>query len=268
MQRALLVLILLMIPVTAFGWGGDGHQVVALIAEDRLTPQAAAGIRELLGKDVYISDAEVASWADNVRRDREETASWHFVDIPTTQPSFDAQRDRRAGDNVIDAINRFEKILADKSKPKAARAEALKFVVHFVGDIHQPLHCAERNGDAGGNTRLVFFLDRPEAINLHSVWDSQILIHDGGKAKILDYAEWLNSQVTPEETTDWSKGTPQDWANESHDVAVRDVYRDVPADGPPPKLDAKYVHRVEPVVEQQLQRAGVRLAMILNRALR
>ena len=79
----------LLIPSTLFAWGGDGHQIVALIAEERLTSEAQAGIHELLGKDVNISDAEIASWADNIRRESPDTAPWHFVDIPTTQPCFD-----------------------------------------------------------------------------------------------------------------------------------------------------------------------------------
>ena len=97
------------------------------------------------------------------------------------------------------------------------------------------------------------------------VWDTQILLHDKGNARILDYALWLNAQITPEQAAAWSKGTPEDWANESHGVAVEQVYRDVPADGAPPKIDAAYVRRAEPVVEEQLGRAGARLAETLNR---
>jgi hypothetical protein len=107
-------------------------------------------VHELLGADVGISDAEIANWADQIRRERQSTAPWHFVDIPTTQPSFDEQRDGNHGNNVVHKLREFEKVLADKSKPKEQRAEALKFVVHFAGDIHQPLHCAERDHDRGG----------------------------------------------------------------------------------------------------------------------
>lgn len=233
-----------------------------------MTPEAKAAIHELLGADVGISDAEIASWADQIRRERRSTAPWQFVDIPTTQPSYDAERDGNNGDNVIDAIERFEKILADKSKPKEERAEALKFIVHFVGDVHQPLHCADRDGDRGGNKRLVFFLDRKRAVNLHMVWDTQILLHDKGGARVFEYARWLDEQITPAQAAAWSKGTTEDWANESHRVAVEQVYEGVPADGAPPKIDAGYVRRAEPVVEAQLERAGVRLSEVLNRTLK
>jgi hypothetical protein len=256
---------LLFIPSLAYAWGGDGHQLVALIAEDRLTPEATAGIHELLGKDVNISDAEIASWADNIRREKRATAPWHFVDIPTTQPAFDETRDGRDGNNVIDKISDFEKVLADKSAPKEKRAEALKYLVHFVGDIHQPLHCAERNGDKGGNARLVFFEDRPKAMNLHSVWDSAILIQHKGRTRNADYADALNAKITDEQARKWSKGTPTDWANESHNVAVNEVYADVPADGPPPKLSSDYIEKSGKVIDEQLEKGGVRLATILNR---
>jgi len=244
--------------------GRRRHQIVALIAEERLPPEAKAAIHELLGDDVDISDAEIASWADNIRREKRATAPWHYVDIPTTQPSYDAERDGNHGNNVIDAMNRFEKVLGDKTRPKEERAEALKYLVHFVGDVHQPLHCAERNADRGGNERLVFFLDKPKAINLHLVWDTQILLKIKGTTRILDYALSLNAKITPEQAAEWEKGTPEDWANESHDVAVNSVYKNVPEDGDPPKIDQ--VYRCEPVVELQLERAGVRLAEILNRA--
>ena len=264
MNFRLTALIIFLLPASLYAWGGDGHQIVCLIAEERLTPAGKAGIKELLG-DANISDAEIASWADNVRRERSETGPWHYVDIPTDAKAFDEQRDGRHGNNVIDKINDFSKVLADKKASKADRAEALKFLVHFVGDLHQPLHCAERNKDRGGNGRLVFFLDQPRATNLHSVWDTSILLHHKGRTRIFDYAQALNSNITPERAKEWAKGTSEAWANESHDLAVTVVYAGVPEGGAPPKLDLAYVQKAEPVIDEQLQRAGVRLAMLLNK---
>ena len=256
----------------AFAWGGDGHQLVCLIAEDRLTPAAKKAIHEILGNDVNISDAEIASWADQIRRQRQNTAPWHYVDIPvyvsttapTTAPTFDEVRDGQHGNNVIDKIADFEKVLKDPKTSKDDRAEALKFLVHFVGDIEQPLHCADRNGDKGGNKRLVFFLARQRATNLHSVWDSAILLAHKGTVRNAVYADKLNVAITKEQAVEWAKGTPTDWANESHQVAVDSVYKNVPAGGPPPKLDQKYVDAAGAVIDQQLQRGGVRLATVLN----
>jgi len=257
-----------LLPEILYAWGGDGHQLVCLIAEDRLTPAAKNGIHELLGKDVNISDAEIASWADQIRRDRRETAPWHYVDIPTDAKAFDEARDGDHGNNVIDKISDFEAVLKDPKATKDTKAEALKFLVHFVGDLHQPLHCSERNKDKGGNARLVFFLDKPRATNLHSVWDTAILLNHKGTVRDAAYSDKLNAAITPEQATEWAKGTPTDWANESHDVAVKSVYADVPADGPPPKLAQKYVDAAGTVIDQQLQRGGVRLAAILNDVLK
>jgi len=156
--------------------------------------------------------------------------------------------------------------LADKSASKEDRAEALKFVVHFVGDLHQPLHCAERNKDKGGNGRLVFFLDRKKAVNLHQVWDTQNLLSDKGKLKIADYAEKLSAKIGKADIAKWKSGTATDWANDSHRVAVEKVYAGVPVDGAPPKLGTDYVEKNAIVLEEQLEKGGIRLATVLNRA--
>jgi hypothetical protein len=265
-MKALLTSILIALsPVTLLAWGGDGHQIVCLIAEERLSPSAKAGIRELLGQD-HISDAIVASWADNVRRERRETGPWHYVDIPVDAPAFDEKRDGKDHNNVIEKINDFAKVLADRDASKAERRDALKFLLHFVGDMHQPLHCAERDHDKGGNGRLVFFLDEPRAVNLHFVWDTSILLHRKGTTPILRYAMALNDRISPEQAGQWAKGTAEDWANEGHDLARTVVYAGVPAHGPPPKLDQAYVDRAADVVDQQLEKGGVRLAVLLNRS--
>jgi hypothetical protein len=259
------VFLILLIAPRCLAWGGMGHQIVALIAEDRLSDQAVAGVRDLLGDD-QISDAVIASWADEIRRERRDTAPWHYVNIPFEAEQFDQKRDGNDGRNVIDAITGAELSLTDASASRSQKIEALKFIVHLVGDIHQPLHCAERNHDRGGNGRLVFFLDRQRAVNLHSVWDTLILQQAMGKQRVADYSAELEKEISSKQASEWEKGTPKDWANESHRVAVESAYAGVPADGSPPKLDATYVEQNKKVVRLQLERAGVRLAMILNRA--
>ncbi len=94
------------------------------------------------------------------------------MNIPVEAAGYDPAKHANEGDNVIDAIERFAKVLADVKAPRADRVEALKFLVHFIGDLHQPLHCADRNGDKGGNARLVFFPGRKKAVSLHTVWDT------------------------------------------------------------------------------------------------
>jgi hypothetical protein len=267
------LLTLAMAASSAFGWGVEGHQITALIAEAHLTPAAREAIHGLLGKDkdgaqVEISDAEVCAWADRIRREPEGegTGPYHYVDIPYEAAAYDADRDGNKGDNIIDKLVYYSEQLRDTSRPKAVREKALRWVVHMVGDLHQPLHCAERDGDKGGNGRLAFLLDQKgKAGNLHSIWDSGILKLVIDKRPIAEVAAEMDKQIKPATAKQWSNGTPIDWANQSHVVAVRVVYAGVPADGPPPRLGEDYVKRAKPVVTEQLQRGGIRLAYILNK---
>jgi len=126
----------------------------------------------------------------------------------------------------------------------------LKFLVHFVGDIHQPLHCAERDGDKGGNTRLVFYPGARRAVNLHSVWDNSLLKDDMHGRRVLEHAEAIDKRVSDKDRAAWAQGTPEDWANESHRAAIENAYADVPADGPPPTISNEYVQKNEKVVEK------------------
>ena len=157
--RIALITALLLLPSLAFAWGPEGHAIIAQIAEDRLAPAARQQVDQLLDGD---SLAVVASWADEIRIHRPDTAQWHFVDIPKNANDYDPARDCRPtprGDCIIAAIDRELAILRDASADKDKRAEALKFIVHFVGDLHQPLHCADDH-DRGGNDVTVKFFRR------------------------------------------------------------------------------------------------------------
>jgi hypothetical protein len=146
---ALILLLLFSLPTDLLGWGGEGHRIVANIAEARLTPAAKAQILLLLD-GAHLAD--VASWADEVRRDRPGTSNGHYVDIPYEASSYDASRDCKPtdrGDCGIAEIDRAERVLSYTSQSKAARVEALKFLVHFVGDLHQPLHETAPGFDIG-----------------------------------------------------------------------------------------------------------------------
>ena len=200
-------------------------------------------------------------------RDRPETAAWHFVDIPVSAASYDPTRDANGGANIIDAIERNEKILADRSANKVARAEALSFVTHLVGDVHQPLHAADRDHDKGGNLRLVYLLDQSKSLNLHSAWDSAILKTELGRTSDTVFASSLNARISKAEAEKWSQGSLVDWVNESHELAVNVVYAGIPERGPLPHLDRTYVDHALLVINGQLSRGGVRLAEELNRLL-
>jgi hypothetical protein len=151
MLRLLLYIALVIAaPASALAWGSEGHRIVAEIAEQRLEPVAAKQVRDLLAIENATTLADVANWPDQIRRQRPETASWHFVDIPITAPAYDPARDCVGGNCVVAKIDQFTAEVRNPTLPARQRLEALKFVVHFVGNLHQPLHASDDN-DRGGN---------------------------------------------------------------------------------------------------------------------
>jgi len=166
-----LVLALILSSSPGFPWGYEGHQVIALIAMKYMTADAQARAGDLL--DGSAIDA-VANWADDYRHDYRETGPWHYIDIPLADSKIDLARECPDGDCVIAKTQQFLAVLKDPKADKDAKAQALRFVIHFVGDLHQPLH-DEDNGDKGGNTRYVVFERHPD--DLRWIWDTGLLEH-------------------------------------------------------------------------------------------
>ena len=261
-------LAILSLPFPGFTWGGEGHDLVARIAQAQLTKKTRAKIDAILGPGVTI--VSISSWADQVRRDRPESAPWHFIDIPIDQPHLDMARDCPKGDCVIAAIAKFRAQLKDKNTPAEKRKEALMFVVHFVGDIHQPLHCSD-NKDKGGNDVRVTLAGADRPSNLHSVWDSGILGHMGTEDQL--YPAMLSEALKNRKK--WSKGSVEQWAEESHKAAVDVTYGKLPVkpvagvrNETPIVLDAAYEDAAKPLIRVQIEKAGDRLARVLNDALK
>jgi hypothetical protein len=152
-------------------------------------------------------------------------------------------------------------VLTDRQVSDRQRLEALKYLVHFIGDVHQPLHASD-NHDRGGNEVLVFFMGRQS--NLHAIWDTGI-IEPAVKGDERGYAMRLTRNITQAELSQWSQGDPILWANESHDVATAAVYGELQHAG---ALPDSYEAQALPIVDKQLERAGVRLANVLNKCLR
>ncbi len=246
-----------------WAWGREGHRLTALVAENYLTAETQAAVKELLGKE---SMADVASWADEYRVDHPETGAWHFADTPSTADKYDRARDCPAAadpaapwhDCVVDRIVYFESRLADKSLSHQQRAEALKYLIHFIGDVHQPFHLM--GDDRGGNNIVVSFLGSPTCgsykCNLHGVWDDAMIEHHGLSEK--KYVAFLLADINEH---DWEKlagGTPVQWANVSHRYAVNALAPNGAL------LDSSYYATEIKVVDSQLSLGGLRLARVLN----
>lgn len=282
MLRPAAVAALLLLPCTALAWGRDGHRIVATLAAQRLTPAARAQVEELLADNPDgRSLPAVSLWADWVRFEKlPQTANWHFVDIPLSRDTYDPGRDCRPepgkGDCIVAALERMRDVLADRRRPRRDRVEALMFVVHLTADLHQPLHVAERDGDKGGNKVEVTWMGERErrhrglrqGWNLHAVWDDGLLreAHRSTTQAVVQLNAWLATQ----NVAALQRGSVVDWTLEAHTVARQQAYRDadgrsIPSGGA--RLGRAYCDARLAAVDQQLAKAGVRLARLLNEAL-
>ncbi|MBN8714184.1 MAG: S1/P1 nuclease [Xanthomonadales bacterium] len=250
-------------PVQA--WGPLGHAIIAQLAQRQLGADAHAEVLRLLAATHAESLAAVSSWADAIQDDPAERALWqrtrrqHYVDFRDPTCEFEPALDCRGGQCVVAGIEHYVAVLADRSQSDAARAEALKFVVHFVGDIHQPLHAGYRD-DRGGNTWQVRFDGRGS--NLHRVWDSGLLASRGLAAPA--YARLLEAQpeAQPQAVAGADAAAYARWAEESCRITAGPGFYPQTR-----RIGAGYVRAERPVAEQRLRLAGRRLAAILDAAL-
>lgn len=275
----LLVCLIAALPASqALAWGQEGHSIVAELAQRRLSPTAIAALEKILGPGASL--ASISSWADDWRANgHNESRRWHFVDVDVDLTrSYDAQIDCKEepqGDCVVAALERFTAVLADPSVSPVDKRPALMFVTHFVGDLHQPLHCSERKQDEGGNLFFVTFdgkkEDRKDAITFHSLWDSVLIlerIYSWG-TMVADIegsiVPGLNAKLI-------AAGTFADWANDCHAAGVvaynalnETPYQPHDKDHPLP-LGTPYADATVGMMKSQLAKGGIRLARVLNDA--
>ncbi|MDP9123511.1 MAG: S1/P1 nuclease [Pseudomonadota bacterium] len=238
-------------PGPTFAWGADGHRLIAEQAQQLLMPAARAEVAGLLALEPGSTMVSISTWADETRSPG--TASWHYVNLPRDSDcANEAPRDCPGGACVVGAIERQQAVLASKALD-ADRLVALKYLVHFVGDVHQPLHAGYAD-DKGGNTYQVRFEGR--GTNLHAVWDSGLIrTWPGGQ-------DALRAAVSAKLTKDADASAPAQWAQES--------CRIVGASGFYPQghvLGDEYSAQMDPVVVDRLAAAASRLAVVLNASL-
>jgi nuclease S1 len=256
--RAAILLFLLLFPnFEAWAWGNEGHRIIADIASDYLDASAQARLRPFLG-DYNL--ASISVWPDDIRKQRPETGPWHYVDISPASGAYDKTRDCPEDNCVVEQIEKFAGILKDPQQPFAARSEALKFLVHFVGDLSQPFHAL---ADArGGNDIPVTVFGSAQcgdyACNLHSVWDTELISHTGIAEH--KYASELETMIAHDHLQPGAID-PAAWANESLQLAKQALVQ------PQTAIDETYYQRERAVVDRQLALAGLRLAAILNQTL-
>lgn len=300
-------------PPPAHAWGCKGHQTVALIAEKHLTPEARQLVEKLLSENPIDPKlrrwcgnttpdlmVDASTWPDDIRNER-HNGPWHYIDIPRGKHKEALEEYCGTGGCVTRTIEEQRAILKDKSADSLKRAEAVRYLIHFVGDMHQPLHTIN-NADNGGNCVPVKYLhyeplpnpQHPEreeySPNLHQIWDTEIVERDMEISNPQRYADNLDEKFHTEAASWEAAGIHMDnWAWESHERAESEVYDafsvKIPVEpdvkpkgcsdnnhigkrmfGKHLAADEAYQNRAAKAVEIGLTEAGVRLAMILNDA--
>ena len=271
----LCTLLLVLMPVPALAWSALGHRLVGELAAARLTPQARVQVAQLLAGEVQPSLGGVSDWADDLRHTDpgrfKATAAWHYIDSRDGGCDFVLPRDCPDGNCVVAAITTQRRILADRTQSRAARRDALKFLVHLVADAHQPLH-ADYRRDAGGNQFQISLRTelQPEAYargnytngimrtNLHAVWDYYVLASAGFTSQ--QYLARLQPRMPGLKAS--QIGTPLGWARESCElIDAGQLYPRKHA------MDHAYLARMRPLAERRIEFAAIRLAALLNQAL-
>jgi hypothetical protein len=243
-----LLVVLVVAPVHA--WGPLGHRTVGDIAQRHLTTKTRAAVEALIAPATL---ADVSTWADEVRYlpEWKKADPWHYISIDDGETLATTARSPQG--DVLEAMERMERTLRDRAATPPQRAEALKFLVHFVGDVHQPLHVGRR-ADAGANKVEVTYNGR--AIDLHWVWDA-LIINDQGYS----YSELARAldHPTPQQVRAWQASSFADWIGESQ--ALRPLVYRLPDDK---KINYLYAYERWPTIQERLLQAGVRLAGRLN----
>ncbi len=238
---------------SAWAWGQTGHRVTGAIAQQYLSPLSQAAVMELLPDS---SLAEASTYADEMRSDPSEfwqrTASpWHYVTVPEGSHYHDVDAPEEG--DAYTAIQRFTATLKDAGASHEDKQLALRFLVHLIGDLHQPLHAGNGTDRGGNDVKVRFFWQNS---NLHRVWDSQML--DQRDLSYTEWTRWLTDKISPADIREWATTDPADWIRES--TQLRDtVY---PEDANNMNYDYLYTHL--PVAQRRLQMAGIRMAMYLN----
>jgi hypothetical protein len=229
---------------------------VAKIAEKHLHPQTRNRFQILAGRGAALDS--LANWADEIREQRPESAPWHYVNVSPDATKLDLKHDCSGGDCLTLKLREFQGLVRLGMKKKEERLDALRYLVHLMGDLHQPLH-AGNESDRGGNSIRVTV--KGEESTLHAYWDSKLL-HQNVEDEEAFVAELL-ATITPADEKRWRRGHLRDWTWESRQLAVDVAYGGLSV-GDPKTLDNEYAKQAWATTKEQLAKAGVRLAIIMN----
>ncbi|MCK5072363.1 MAG: S1/P1 nuclease [Bacteriovoracaceae bacterium] len=288
----LITMVISAFPSDAFAWGKTGHRIIGKIADTYLTKKSKIKLRKLLGRNALV---KVCNWMDEIKSDpklQSPSYRWHYVNVPdgktyerldpektyeVTEKQFPeltyAEIERKKGKefekmegaikgDIYWAIEHFIKRLKNKNESNKKRAEAIKFLAHLVGDIHQPLHCGYKKDRGGNDVKVEWF---GVSTNLHAVWDSYLI--EMQKLSYTEYADFLLGDVKKGDVRKWRKSGPMDWLNECLELR-RSVYALVEKKRYKRKYkEYKYHYDFSPLLDKRLLQAGIRMAHLLNTSL-
>lgn len=255
MKKYLFIACIFTASIALISWGSTGHRAVAKIAEKHLTAKTQQAIKTLLGGQTL---PDVSNWADEIRSnpDYKYTGAWHYVNVTggLSFEQFATAVKTMPEDNVYKMVMRCELDLKNPAKSKSDKVTALKFLVHFIGDLHQPMHVSHSE-DKGGNSIAISFNGSDD--NLHSLWDSGLIDHEG-----LSYQKMATTYdtATPEQIQKWQNDPLIIWLWESYQIAEI-LYQEAAEN---PKFDQDYYQSHLPTLQNRIEKGGIRLAGVLN----
>ena len=261
MRSSLLVLCLC---TGAFAFGPTGHKAVVYIAEQNMSARTLEKVNKILYPETMEG---CCMWADSQKARAPATAPWHYVALPLDSPVTDSTIEifyPYKKTNIVRQIKNKIDVLETLKSTAKDRKDALKYLIHLMGDLHQPLHCISNGDDGGNKDRVIFFPpdimgDRTRTMNLHALWDNLI------EYKTMEFPEYLggilNGRIRYDQKMQWQQGTVEMWAFESYRLAKDSIYTVQQADDTLPMM---YYTNMRPIVEECLQKAGIRLASILE----
>lgn len=256
MRTVFRFVIVVFFSILLLSWGSLGHRTVGLIAEHHLNQKAKSSVQGLLGATTL---AQVSTWADEVRNDPnyKHTGSWHYINLPMglSRKEFD-RKVQEIDPSVYTVVNKMSVQLVNPQSTQEQKLEALKFIVHFIGDLHQPMHVS-REEDQGGNKIQVNYEGR--GTNLHALWDSRLLEHEGLSDEQL--AQKID-KASDKDIKTWQKNSMLDWLWESYQISST-LYSEVDQMSKRTITEEYYQKHIH-IVEERLEKAGVRLAGFLN----
>jgi hypothetical protein len=273
MKKYFHIILFLLIAHLANGWSEAGHKTIALMTWSLLSPATQTKVTELLPSGVDIISA--STWPDEIRHQRPATKGWHYIELPVREKvnRINIRYFRsRTKDDVLSQTEKCISELKAATADKERLQEDLMFLIHFIGDIHMPLHCAGDN-DRGGNEKAVRLFknnddEKGRKLNLHALWDHLIMVNSGD-IDVISFADSLIKTISADERATIAKGSPEEWALETYGVAKKRIYKELP----PGKykeafhLPKNYSKKMRPIANKQLVRAAVRLAHVLNETL-